>query len=66
MQEDKNYCVYLHRRCDNNDIMYVGEGRERRARIVCKSHSRNKEYAKILELTKIYYEIYKNRPVEPR
>jgi len=57
--EDRNYCVYLHRRLDNDDIIYVGEGRENRAKKVSKSNCRNKEHCNILNQTPIYYEIYK-------
>ena len=30
MQEDKNYCVYLHRNKKTNEVFYVGSGRHRR------------------------------------
>lgn len=29
--EDKRFCVYLHRRPDNNEVFYVGQGTEARA-----------------------------------
>jgi len=58
--EDTNYCVYLHRRSDNDDIIYVGEGRESRANKTSISSCRNKRHCKILQETQIYYEIYKN------
>ena len=58
--EDTNYCVYLHRRRDNDAIIYVGEGRESRANKTSKSSCRNKRHCAILEETQIYYEIYKN------
>jgi hypothetical protein len=54
---DNGYCVYVHKRTDNNDIIYVGEGRARRARLTCKSKVRNKGYAGILKETSVYYEI---------
>jgi len=57
--EDTNYCVYLHRRTDNDDIIYVGEGRETRAKNVAKSSCRNKAHCKILTETTIYCEFYK-------
>ena len=59
-EEDRNYCVYLHRRYDNNDIIYVGEGRIARARSFGKNLGRSKEYATIQTVTKLYYEIYKD------
>jgi len=31
MQEDKNYCVYLHRNKKTNEVFYVGSGRPKRA-----------------------------------
>ena len=31
MQEDSNYCVYIHRNKRTNEIFYVGSGRDRRA-----------------------------------
>lgn len=58
--EDKNYCVYLHRRTDNDDIIYVGEGRESRAKLVTSSGKRNKAYAEILSKTPLYCEIYRD------
>ena len=30
MQEDKNYCVYLHRNKRTNEVFYIGSGRSRR------------------------------------
>lgn len=57
--EDINYCVYLHRRVDNGDIVYVGEGREARAKNVSKSSCRNKDHCKILTETALYCEFYK-------
>lgn len=57
--EDTNYCVYLHRRSDNDAIIYVGEGREARAKNVAKSSCRNKAHCKILTETTIYCEFYK-------
>ena len=58
--EDKGYCVYLHRRSDTNEIIYVGEGRLARARNLGKSSCRNKQYGEIQKETKIVCEIYKD------
>ena len=58
--EDNNYCVYLHRRCDNDNIIYVGEGRESRAKATSKASCRNKRHCAILQETQIYHEIYRN------
>lgn len=57
--EKNHYCVYLHRRKDNNDIIYVGEGTESRARKINKSANRNKAYNELLDSTELYSEIYK-------
>lgn len=32
----KKYCVYIHRRKDNNEIFYVGHGTDRRPSASCK------------------------------
>lgn len=55
--DDTNYCVYLHRRKDNQDIIYVGEGRINRANSLGKAAVRNKEYSTIREITDVYCEI---------
>lgn len=57
--EDTNYCVYLHKREDTGEIIYIGEGRPNRARATRKGSARNKEYTEILEQTNIISEIYK-------
>jgi len=50
------YCVYIHRRIDNNDIVYVGEGRSSRANnFGCVG--RNKEYCELIKTTKLYCEV---------
>lgn len=56
--EDTNYCVYLHRRTDNQDIIYVGEGRPTRANSLGKGAIRNKEYSRIREITDVYCEVH--------
>lgn len=58
MEEDRDYCVYLHRRLDNNEIVYVGEGRKVRANSLSNSDSRNKAYQQIRDEVGVYVEIY--------
>lgn len=58
--EDKGYCVYLHRRSDTNEIIYVGEGRLARAKSCSQSSRVNKDYQAIASRVKLYPEIYKS------
>ena len=58
--EDTGYCVYLHRRSDNKDIIYVGEGRLARAKSFRINSGRNKEYGELVRTTDVYCEIYKD------
>lgn len=41
------YCVYLHRRKDNNEVFYIGEGTERRPYTFCK-YTRSKSWHDIV------------------
>lgn len=46
--EDQKYCVYLHRRKDNNAVFYVGEGTIRRPNASC-IYTRSKAWHKVVE-----------------
>lgn len=45
-QEQNIYYVYLHRRCDTNDVFYVGKGKGKRA---YQKYSRNRWWCAIVE-----------------
>lgn len=58
--ESKRYCVYLHRRKDNNEVFYVGHGTERRPRASCK-YTRSKMWLRAVETAGGFIpEIYKD------
>lgn len=46
MQEDRNYCVYLHRNKRTNEVFYVGSGRPKRATETTQRNSAWKEIVK--------------------
>lgn len=54
---DKGYCVYVHKRVDNNEIIYVGEGRKIRSRVVENNSGRNKEHERLRKEVGLYSEI---------
>jgi len=54
--EDKKYCVYRHRRMDNNEIFYIGIGNEKRPYQKYKSN-RNKYWHNIVNKTEYEVEI---------
>lgn len=58
--QDNNYCVYLHRRKDNGEIIYVGEGRVSRANRTTLDKGKNKRHQEIVKSIGIFSEIYKN------
>ena len=60
MSKDNNYCVYLHRRKDTKEIVYVGEGRLSRAKSISSRAGRNKNYNKLVESVGLYSEIYQD------
>lgn len=45
---DNRFCVYLHRRKDNNEVFYVGHGTSRRPNASCK-YTRSKQWFKVVE-----------------
>ena len=46
--ESNRYCVYIHRRKDNNQIFYVGHGTARRPNASCK-YTRSKQWLQLVE-----------------
>lgn len=57
--QDKNYCVYLHRRKDTDEIIYIGEGRKARAKLTRLDKGKNAKHQEIVKTVGIYHEIYK-------
>jgi len=57
MQNENRYCVYLHRRKDNNEIFYVGSGSLRRP---FGKNSRNEKWHKIVKTYDYLVEIIKS------
>ena len=57
MQEDKNYCVYLHRNKKTNEVFYVGSGRLKRA---TETTQRNSDWKKIVKEFGFVAEILKS------
>lgn len=51
------YCVYVHRRKDSNTIIYIGQGKEKRATCLSVKSGRNKKWVEILKTAGITYEI---------
>jgi uncharacterized protein YerC len=58
--QDKNYCVYFHRRKDTAEIIYVGEGRKARAKLVRLDKGKNAKHQEIVKTIGVYYEVYKD------
>lgn len=56
-EEDRGFCVYYHRRKDNHEIVYVGEGRRHRALKMGGNHGRNKAYSEIARTVGVYPDI---------
>lgn len=54
MQEDKNYCVYLHRNKKTNEVFYVGSGRPSRA---SSATGRSAKWLDIVKLDGFVFEI---------
>ena len=48
MVDTNRFCVYLHRRKDNNEVFYVGHGTKRRIKAACK-YTRSKIWLKTVE-----------------
>ena len=48
MVNDNRFCVYLHRRKDNNEVFYVGHGTKRRVKAACK-YTRSKAWLSVVE-----------------
>lgn len=58
--KDSRFCVYLHRRKDNNEVFYVGHGTERRMKAACK-YTRSKRWIDIVQKSGGFIcEVYKN------
>lgn len=58
--QDNKYCVYLHRRKDNCEIIYVGEGRVSRANFLKLDKGKNKRHQEIVKTIGVISEIYRN------
>lgn len=57
MQEDRNYCVYLHRNKRTNEVFYVGSGRLKRA---AEKSQRGPNWKSIVDLDDFVFEIVKD------
>mgnify|MGYP000872140542 CR=1 FL=1 len=57
LDTDKGYCVYLFRRKDTGDVVYVGEGRKERALWKRSKDGRNKKLKDIAKKTELVVEI---------
>ena len=55
MQDENRYCVYLHRRKDNNEIFYVGSGTNKRPN----SKNRSSNWLKYTQECEYYIEVVK-------
>lgn len=55
MQDENRYCVYLHRRKDNNEIFYVGSGTIKRS----KSKNRSSSWLKYTQECEYYIDVVK-------
>jgi uncharacterized protein YerC len=56
--QDRNYCVYFHRRKDTDEIIYIGEGRIARANFTRLDKGKNARHQEIVKTVGIYSEIY--------
>lgn len=54
---DDNFCVYVHRRKDNGEVIYVGEGRSSRAQRIGENSGKNNAYYKIAKDVGVYWHI---------
>lgn len=54
MQEDSNYCVYLHKNSRTNEVFYVGSGRKNRAKY---GNNRSAKWHAVVEADGFYPEI---------